>query len=116
GDGINTLIPMLRHLAEAETQMIERVELVAIKDGHAIFRGKFGGKTVQQIPAEMIVAWAGGIPDDSLYEPLVRSGLNVLRAGDVVRPRRVTEAVADAKEVVDEIIRSPEGFLVGDLN
>lgn len=55
GDGINTLVPMLRHLAEAETYLLERVELAAIKDGHAIFRGKFGGETIQRVDRKSVV-------------------------------------------------------------
>src|SRR5699024_3674877 len=32
GDGINTLVPMLRHLSEAETNILERVNLAEIRD------------------------------------------------------------------------------------
>lgn len=104
GDGINTLVPMLRHLSESETHIIERVELAEIKNGQAIFRGKFGGEKTEQLSVDALVAWAGGIPEDSLYEPLVQAGLTVVRAGDVLRPRRVTDAVGDAKNAVDEVI------------
>lgn len=106
GDGINTLVPMLRHLSEAETNMLERVNLAEIRDGHAIFRGTFGGTKAHCLPADLVVAWGGGVPDDGLFTELRSNGYSVLRAGDVSRPRRITDAVADAKNVVDEIIRT----------
>lgn len=106
GDGINTLVPMLRHLSENDTTLLERVELAEISEGHAIFRNIFGGPQVHRLPADMVVAWSGGVPEDTLYGPLLLSGQHVLRAGDVLRPRRVTDAVADAKSVVDELSKA----------
>lgn len=106
GDGINTLVPMLRHLSEAETNMLERVTLAEIRDGHAIFQGTFGGAKIHRVLTDLVVAWGGGVPRDELYPQLLSSGYNVVRAGDVLRPRRITDAVADAKSVVDEIVQA----------
>lgn len=106
GDGINTLVPMLRHLSEAGTKILERVELVELRDGHAVFRGTFGGTEMECLQVDTVVVWGGGVPADTLYMPLVESGQRVFRAGDVLRPRRITEAVADAKGIVEELIQT----------
>lgn len=104
GEGINTLIPMLRHLGELDTSILERVELSEMRDGQAIFRDRFGGSRTHHVPAEAVIAWSGATPDDSLAQALRRQQVSVIAVGDLIRPRRVTEAVADAKRIVDQLV------------
>lgn len=102
GEGTNTLVPMLRNLAEEGIPTIERVRPVDIDDGRVRLEGVFGGPD-QWVRADVLVGWAGGDPDMSLVDELRAAGIDPLVIGDQLRPRRVTDAIGDAKRVADAL-------------
>ncbi|WP_161958570.1 FAD-dependent oxidoreductase [Ornithinimicrobium cavernae] len=106
GEGINTLVPMLRHLAEQGIPTIERVRPVRAENGEVVLDGVFGGPATR-VPADVVVAWAGGDPDTSLRAELRSAGLDPLLIGDLLRPRRVADATADAKNATDALRPTP---------
>ena len=102
GEGINTLYPMLRTLGDAGVPTIERVRPVAVRDGEVHLAGVFGGPA-RRVPADALVWWSGGDPVLDLHGTLTGAGRSSHLIGDALRPRRTTDAVADAKEAVSTI-------------
>ena len=106
GEGVNTLVPMLRNLSELGIPMLERVRPARIQEGQVVLEGLFGGPD-RRVDADALVVWAGGDPDTTLADGLTAAGLEPLLIGDVLRPRRVTDATADAKRVTDALRALP---------
>jgi 2,4-dienoyl-CoA reductase-like NADH-dependent reductase (Old Yellow Enzyme family) len=100
GEGINTLFTMLRNLAERGVRLIERCRLAAIREGAVHLAGVFGGPSIT-LPAAVVVAWSGGDPVLDLRADLEAAGHAPIVIGDALRPRRVTDATADAKSATD---------------
>ena len=74
-----------------------RASLVRMEDRHAIIRR---GDEEIRIETRTVVFSVGARPEDSLSDQLVSSGIEVIKAGDCVKPRRILDSVA-------------EGFLAG---
>lgn len=106
GDGINTLYTMLRTLAERGIRTIERARPVRIAAGSITFEGVFGGPAVT-LPADALVGWSGADPENPLAASLQEAGFEPLTIGDALRPRRVVDATAEAKEATDGIAQRP---------
>ena len=102
GEGINTLFTMLRSLGQRDIRLVERQRLAAIRDGQVDFSGVFGGPS-STLAADVVVAWCGGDPVLDLRAGLEAAGFEPLVIGDALRPRRVTDATADAKSVTDAL-------------
>ncbi|WP_293782424.1 FAD-dependent oxidoreductase, partial [uncultured Aeromicrobium sp.] len=102
GEGINTLVPMLKHLAEARIAMHERFRPVRIAHGEVELAGVLGGPS-RRLRADVLITWAGGTPNTELARDLRQRGLAPLLIGDALRPRRVVDATADAKRVTDPL-------------
>lgn len=102
GEGINSLYPMLRTLAEAGVQCIERTRLTGISAGHILVEGIFG-EPPRALAADHLITWAGGTPDLSLSAGLDALGIRHQIIGDAVRPRRFADATAEAKLATDRL-------------
>jgi len=104
GEGINTLYPMIRRLAEIGVDVVERVRPSALVDGQVRLDGVFGepGRTVR---ATTLVPWCGGTPTVALIDELRTAGLHPIVIGDALRPRRALHATQEAKQYVDELAR-----------
>lgn len=102
GDRINTLYPMLRTLAERRIPSVERVRPGIVRAGQVYLEGIFGGEG-QWVRADALVWWSGGTPMLDLHAALSDAGRATHLIGDALRPRRSTDALADAKEVVTAI-------------
>lgn len=106
GEGINTLFTMLRRLAEAGIDTVERMRPVSIERGAVLLEGVFGGPD-RLVPTDVMVGWSGGDPVRDLVDGLDGAGLDPLVIGDAVRPRRVLDATVEAKLTTDPVrIRS----------
>lgn len=103
-EGITTLYPMLRTLAEAGVQTVAQQRLVGVRDGSVLLAGTFGAPQSAR-PADVVVSWAGGAARTELAEQLRAAGLRVQVIGDARRPRRVTDALADARELIAGLVR-----------
>ena len=106
GEGINTLFPMLRSLAEAGVTLIERVRPAAIHHGQIRLDGVFGGES-RTVNADSIVPWLGGTPATALIDDLRSAGIEPLVLGDALRPRRALQATQEAKQLIDALTRAP---------
>jgi NADPH-dependent 2,4-dienoyl-CoA reductase/sulfur reductase-like enzyme len=104
GEGINTLFPMIRRLAEIGVDVVERVRPSALAGGEVRLDGVFGerGRT---ICATSLVPWCGGTPSVGLIDGLRSAGLRPIVIGDALRPRRALHATQEAKHHVDELAR-----------
>jgi 2,4-dienoyl-CoA reductase-like NADH-dependent reductase (Old Yellow Enzyme family) len=104
GEGINTLFPMIRRLAEIGVDVVERVRPSALAGGEVRLDGVFGerGRTVR---ATSLVPWCGGTPSVGLIDGLRSAGLRPIVIGDALRPRRALHATQEAKHYVDELAR-----------
>jgi 2,4-dienoyl-CoA reductase-like NADH-dependent reductase (Old Yellow Enzyme family) len=104
GEGINTLFPMIRRLAEIGVDVVERVRPSALAGGEVRLDGVFGerGRTVR---ATSLVPWCGGTPSVGLIDGLRSAGLRPIVIGDALRPRRALHATQEAKHHVDELAR-----------
>lgn len=102
GEGITTLFPMIRRLAEIGVDVVERVRPVALTNGEVRLDGVFGeaGRTIR---ATTVVPWCGGTPRTALIDQLRSDGLHPVVIGDALRPRRAVHATEEAKQCVDEI-------------
>jgi 2,4-dienoyl-CoA reductase-like NADH-dependent reductase (Old Yellow Enzyme family) len=94
GDGITTLFPMIRRLAELGVDVVERAVPTAAADGRVTLAGVFG-EVRDPVAADALVAWTGGDSDTRLGQQLVARGIRPLVIGDAVRPRRATDAVRE---------------------
>jgi 2,4-dienoyl-CoA reductase-like NADH-dependent reductase (Old Yellow Enzyme family)/thioredoxin reductase len=100
GDGINTLFPMIRRLAEVGVSVVERVRPSRVEAGSVVLEGVFG-EAAPTLAADALVTWAGGVPVNDLVAGLADHGLRVEVIGDALRPRRVVDALSEAKAAVD---------------
>ena len=94
GEGITTLYPMIRRLAELGVDVVERTVPTAAVDGLITLHGVFG-EAHEPVPADTLVTWVGGEADMSLAGELAARGITPLLIGDALRPRRATEAVSE---------------------
>jgi NADPH-dependent 2,4-dienoyl-CoA reductase/sulfur reductase-like enzyme len=113
GEGITTLYPMIRRLAELGVEIVERAVPVAIADGAVVLDGVFG-ETREPVPADALIAWCGGGTDLSFADALAARGtgtrgMGALVIGDALRPRRVTDAVRDGARA--EQMAADQGLL-----
>jgi 2,4-dienoyl-CoA reductase-like NADH-dependent reductase (Old Yellow Enzyme family) len=110
GEGINTLYPMIRRLAEIGVDVVERVRPSALANGQVRLDGVFGeaGRTVQ---ATTLVPWCGGTPRVGLIDQLRSVGLHPVVIGDALRPRRALHATQEAKQYVDELARRQAAYV-----
>ncbi|MFP5345744.1 MAG: FAD-dependent oxidoreductase [Actinomycetes bacterium] len=106
GDGINTLFPMIRRLAELGVTVVERVRLTSATQGEVVLEGIFGERE-HRVAATSVVPWRGGVPVTDLLEPLRAEGLDPMVIGDALRPRRAVDAVQEAKRAVDAVVLVP---------
>lgn len=102
GDGINTLYPMIRRLAELGVTVVERVRPTRAERGTVLLEGVFGEPS-RRVPADVLVPWWGGVPVNDIAEGLRASGTQTVKIGDARRPRRAVHAIHDAKQAVDRI-------------
>lgn len=100
GEGVTSLYPMLRTIADAGVQIVERVRLAGAGHGHVRLEGIFGGPG-RSIAADHLVTWNGGEPDLTLSAELTALGVEHMLIGDAVRPRRFADATEEAKSSVD---------------
>jgi 2,4-dienoyl-CoA reductase-like NADH-dependent reductase (Old Yellow Enzyme family) len=94
GDGITTLFPMIRRLAELGVAVVERAVPSAASNGRVELTGVFG-EVREPVRADTLVTWVGGIADPSLREELMARGIQPVEVGDALRPRRATDAVRE---------------------
>ncbi|WP_448612843.1 oxidoreductase [Modestobacter sp. URMC 112] len=94
GNGITTLFPMIRRLAELGVDVVERAVPTAVSGGVVTLDGVFG-EAREPIPADTLVTWVGGTSDTSLADQLAARGVAPLVIGDALRPRRATDAVRE---------------------
>lgn len=94
GDGISTVFPMLRRLAELGVDVVERAIPTAATDGLVQLAGVFG-EPREPVPADTLVTWVGGVSDTSLREELMTRRIRAIEIGDALRPRRAADAVRD---------------------
>lgn len=100
GDGISTLFPMIRRLAAIGVDVIERARPARIAQGLVVLEGVFG-EDRPSVAAQTIVPWCGGVPVNGLAEDLRSQDSSLVVVGDAVRPRRVVDALGEAKAAVD---------------
>lgn len=103
GEGISTLYPMLRTLAEAGVDVLERVHPVAIANRQVTLAGVFG-EPDRTVAADALVPWCGGVPNTGLADSLRRLGTDPVVIGDALRPRSATQAIQEARTAVNTIL------------
>jgi 2,4-dienoyl-CoA reductase-like NADH-dependent reductase (Old Yellow Enzyme family) len=108
GEGISTLYPMIRRLAELGVEIVERAVPVAVADGAVVLEGVFG-EASEPVRADALIAWCGGGTDLSFADTLAARGIRPLVIGDSLRPRRVTDAVRDGAHA--EQMAADQGLL-----
>jgi 2,4-dienoyl-CoA reductase-like NADH-dependent reductase (Old Yellow Enzyme family) len=104
GEGITTLYPMIRRLADVGVDVVERVRPAALANGQVRLDGVFG-EAGRRVRAATLVPWCGGTPTVGLIDQLRSDGLHLVVIGDALRPRRALHATQEAKQYVDELAR-----------
>jgi hypothetical protein len=102
GGGVNTLFPMLRTLNDRGIATFERYRPTAIEGGKVVLDGVFGAPRLE-LAADALVSWNGGVPTLDLLDADSPDIGEVSVIGDALRPRRVTDATADAKTCVESV-------------
>jgi 2,4-dienoyl-CoA reductase-like NADH-dependent reductase (Old Yellow Enzyme family) len=100
GEGVTSFYPMLRTIADAGVEIVERVRLAGAGHGHVRLEGIFG-EPGRSIAADHLVTWNGGEPDLTLSAQLDARGVAHTIIGDAVRPRRFADATEEAKTSTD---------------
>lgn len=103
GEGLSTLVPMLRALAERGVTLVDRVSAAAIRTGEVRLDGVLGEPS-RSVPADALVAWRGGVPVTALADELRERGVEPVVIGDALRPRNVLQAVQEARAAVETIL------------
>jgi thioredoxin reductase len=98
GEGITSLFPFIRRLAELDVTVIERAVPAELAAGRLRLRGVFG-ESRPAIDVDAVVVCREGRPQTQLVAPLRRAGIEPLLVGDALRPRRAHDAVADGARV-----------------
>jgi 2,4-dienoyl-CoA reductase-like NADH-dependent reductase (Old Yellow Enzyme family) len=102
GEGITSLFPLIRRLAELEVTVIERAVPTELAAGRLHLQGVFG-ESRPAVDVDAVVVCREGRPQIELLGPLREAGLEPLLAGDALRPRRAHDAVADGARVAREV-------------
>jgi len=103
-EGINTLYPMIRRLAEVGVDVIERVRPTLRINGQ-VRRDCVFGEAEHTFAAASVVHWSGGTPRTDLIEQLRSVGLRPIVLGGALRPRRALHATKEAKQYVEGLTR-----------
>lgn len=98
GEGITSLFPFIRRLAELDVAVIERAVPSQLAAGRLHLRGVFG-ESRPAVDVDAVVVCREGRPQTRLLAPLRAAGIEPLLVGDALRPRRVQDAVADGARV-----------------
>lgn len=104
GEGLSTLVPMLRALAERGVTMVDRVRVAAIRAGEVRLDGVLAEPS-RSVPADTLVSWRGGVPVTALADELRAHGAEPVVVGDALRPRDVLQAVQEARSAVETALR-----------
>lgn len=104
GEGISTLYPMIRRLAEVGVDVIERSRPTLLINGQVRLQGVFG-EADRTVAATSVVHWSGGVPRTDFIDQLRSTGLLPIVLGDALRPRRALHATQEAKQHIDELAR-----------
>jgi NADPH-dependent 2,4-dienoyl-CoA reductase/sulfur reductase-like enzyme len=94
GEGIVSLFPLIRRLAELDVMVIERAVPARLTRGRLQLSGVFG-EARPAIEVDAVVVCREGRPRTELLAPLREAGIEPLVVGDALRPRRAHDAVAD---------------------
>ena len=94
GEGIVSLFPLIRRLAELDVTVIERAVPAGLAAGRLHLRGVFG-EARPAIDVDAVVVCREGRPRTGLLAPLREARIEPLLVGDALRPRRAHDAVAD---------------------
>lgn len=97
GEGVSTLYPALQRLDALGVEVRSLVELDRIDSGAVVLRSAFG-TTESRIACDALIRIDAPEP-----VRLELTAPRVVTVGDAARPRDVTAAFADAREVVDAI-------------
>lgn len=103
GEGLSTLVPMIRTLAERGVTIVDRVRPAAIRTGAVLLDGVLGEPS-RSVPADALVAWCGGVPETALAHRLREQGVEPVVIGDARRPRDALQAVQEARTAVEAIL------------
>jgi dimethylglycine catabolism A len=98
GEGIVSLFPFIRRLAELDVTVIERALPAELAAGRLHLRGVFG-ESRPAVDVDAVVVCREGRPQTQLLGPLRDAGIEPLLVGDALRPRRAHDAVADGARV-----------------
>ena len=102
GEGLNTLLPMIRALAGARVAILERVRVTNLSGGQARLEGVLGERD-RVVEADTIVPVHGGVSEAGLARRVGAAGLEPHVIGDALRPRRAHHAIQDAKEQLERL-------------
>ncbi len=83
---------LLERLAKLGVKLMTQTKIVAIGPNSVTVQK---GKKVETLPADTVVVCLGAFPNDGINQELKRLVKKVLVVGDALKPRRVTEAVAE---------------------
>jgi dimethylglycine catabolism A len=103
GEGVNTLFPMIRTLAESGVTVHERLRPSELAKGRVRLEGVFG-EPARTVRAGTLVYWCGGTPVTGVADGLRAEGLVPVVLGDALRPRRALHATQEAKRFVDALV------------
>jgi hypothetical protein len=98
GEGIVSLFPLIRRLAELDVTVIERAVPAKLAAGRLHLSGVFG-EARPALDVDMVIVCGEGHPQTQLLAPLREAGIKPLLVGDALRPRRAQDAVADGARV-----------------
>ncbi len=98
GEGVSTLYPALRRIGELGLETHSALEPVRVASGRVTLAGAFGGPE-REIACDAIIHLDVSVPRALVLE----ASVPVVAVGDAVRPRDVTSAFADARELTDDL-------------
>lgn len=93
------LSPAALRLAEAGITTRRRERVVGVSNGHVQVEGIYTSQT-DELPAEILVDCGFRLPADNLWQSM-RLGLD--RAGDVIAPRGIQEAILDGRRAAQRL-------------
>ncbi|WP_236863775.1 oxidoreductase [Brevibacterium daeguense] len=101
GEGVSTLYPALRRVAELGIETHSQVELKEVSDGSLCLSGSFGGAD-SRIQCDAYINLDLLVPNRLVGGPALPGPMTTV--GDAARPRDVASAFADARELTDVLL------------
>lgn len=100
GEGLTTAYTLLRSLAKAGVNIVDRAYVTKLTATQVVLKGVFGEFRAPVENVDAVVSLTGMVSENTLNNALIKSGVKTVLIGDALLPRDIQTAVKDAAQAV----------------